>query len=102
VLDHLGFIDGAPGSSGPVTICRETRWVRASRSGMFRPEIGLGAEVAQRQVLGHLSDIYGRRNLVVRSPFDGIVIGVAKKPLANQGDALVHVARGPEGEATPD
>ncbi len=102
VLAHLGIIESAPGSSEPVMISRETRWVRASRSGMFRPEVPLGAEVQHRQVLGHLSDVYGRRNLAVRSPFDGIVIGIANNPLANQGDALAHVARDPDGIADPE
>lgn len=92
VLAHLGVIDSAPGSSEPVAISRETRWVRASRSGLFRPEVELGARVEHRAVLGHLSDVFGRRNLAVRSPSAGIVIGMTGKPLANQGDALVHVA----------
>ena len=96
VLAALGMIDSAPGSSAPTMISRSSRWVRARRGGLLRAEVGLGEAVRRRQVLGHLSDIYGRSNLAVRAPFDGLVIGMARTPRANQGDALFHVAE-PEG-----
>lgn len=101
VLDHLGMLDGAPGSSEPTAVSRETRWVRASRAGLFRPARELGEPVDRRGVLGHLSDVFGRQNLAVRSPLEGIVIGLANKPLANQGDALVHVAQRDDPEEEP-
>ena len=93
VLAALGLIDGAPGSSVPSFESAETRWVRAARGGMLRLEVELGDRVERRQVLGGFSDIYGRRNLAVRAPFAGMVIGLTRSPLINQGDALVHVAR---------
>jgi uncharacterized protein len=92
MLAHLGTIDSAPGSSEETAMARETRWVRARQGGLFRHEVQLGTRVERRQVLGHLSDVYGRKNLAVRAPFSGIVIGLANRPLANQGDALVHIA----------
>jgi predicted deacylase len=100
VLALLGLIDSAPGSSVPAFVSHETRWVRASRGGMLRLEVELGDRVEARQVLGEFSDIYGRRNLAVRAPFDGIVIGISRSPLINQGDALVHVAREADEDAT--
>lgn len=103
VLAHLGMTDSAPGSSQATMVSRESRWVRAQRGGLLRVEVGLGDEVERRQVLGHLSDIFGRSNLAVRSPLRGIVIGKTRTPRVNQGDALFHVAT-PEDEepdATP-
>jgi predicted deacylase len=101
VLEHLGMVDSAPGSSTPTVISRLSRWARAQRGGLLRSEVRLGDEVEGRQVLGQLSDIYGRSNLAVRSPFDGIVIGMTHAPRANQGDALFHVAA-PEGAEPPE
>ena len=92
VLDLLGVIDGAPGTSETSFLSHETRWVRAARGGMLRVDVELGDMVEQRQVLGHFSDIYGRRNLAVRAPVAGLVIGLNRSPLINQGDALVHIA----------
>jgi predicted deacylase len=92
VLAWMGMVENAPGSSAPTKISRESRWVRAPRGGLVRREVGLGDTVEHRQVLGHVSDIWGRGNLAVRSPSAGIVIGAAHRPRANQGDALFHVA----------
>ncbi len=92
VLAWMGMIDGAPGSSAPTVTSRSGRWVRALRGGLVRREVGLGDHVDKRQVLGHISDIWGRANLAVRSPIAGIVIGEAHRPRVNQGDALFHIA----------
>jgi predicted deacylase len=99
VLAHLGVIDSAPGTSVAGFVSRETRWVRAARGGMLRAEVELGDRVERRAVLGSFSDIYGRRNLAVRAPVAGLVIGLTRSPLINQGDALVHLAEEWLGEA---
>jgi len=101
VLTWLGMIEGAPGTSHPTVISHESRWVRAPRGGLVRREVGLGDHVEKRQVLGHISDIWGRANLAVRAPIAGIVIGEAHRPRVNQGDALFHIAE-PEPEPGED
>ena len=97
VLAWMGMIDNAPGSSAPTVTSRSGRWVRAPRGGLVRREVELGDRVERRQVLAHISDIWGRSNLAVRAPVEGIVIGLAHHPRVNQGDALFHVAE-PESE----
>lgn len=92
VLAHRGVIDAAPSVSTPTFVSRQTRWVRAARGGLLRLDAELGELVEQRQVLGHFSDIYGRRNLAVRAPNEGLLIGINRSPLINQGDALFHIA----------
>lgn len=92
VLALLGVIEAAPGSSETSFLSRQTRWVRAARGGMLRLEVELGDTVEPRQVIGNFSDVYGRRNLAVRAPVEGLVIGLNRSPLINQGDALVHIA----------
>ena len=96
VLHWLGMIEASPGSSIRTTVSRASRWVRAPRGGLLRREVGLGDLVDKRQVLGHISDLWGRGNLAVRAPVAGVVIGEAHRPRANQGDALFHIAE-PEG-----
>jgi predicted deacylase len=92
VLAWMGMIESAPGSSTATITSHASRWVRAPRGGLVRREVGLGEKVESRQVLAHISDIWGRANLAVRSPVAGIVIGEAHHPRVNQGDALFHVA----------
>lgn len=94
VMAHLGMY-AAPDSLPPATSVetRETRWVRASRGGIWHCTTRLGDSVKARQPLGFISDTFGDKPVQVRSPMAGIVIGHGQNPLVNQGDALVHVAR---------
>lgn len=71
---------------------RETKWVRASQSGILHLQIELGQTVNKRQKIGYIADALGDTNKRVQSPCDGIVIGFTKNPLVNQGDGIVHVA----------
>jgi predicted deacylase len=71
----------------------ETRWVRASRGGIWHRSINLGDVVRKRQSLGFIIDTFGDKPVQVRSPMDGLVIGHGQNPLVNQGDALVNIAK---------
>jgi len=42
--------------------------------------------------LGTIADPIGLAERVIRSPVDGILIGRTNLPLANEGDALFHIA----------
>lgn len=92
VMAYLGMI--APlDTPPPATVeAQKTRWVRASRSGIWHRAIALGEKVQQRQSLGFISDTFGDKPVQVRSSMAGIVIGHGQNPLVNQGDALVHIA----------
>lgn len=79
--------------SQPSLESRETKWVRASRSGILHLQIELGQTVTQRQKLGYIADAFGEANRRVQAPCDGIVIGFTKNPLVNQGDGIVHIAK---------
>ena len=52
----------------------------------------LQARVEKGAVLGAISDPLGEDETLVRSPIDGVLIGRTNLPLANEGDALFHVA----------
>jgi len=93
VLAELGMIDRDNEELPPSFEGSASRWVRASKSGIFRLEVELGAMVSKRQSLGFIYDPLDRRRRRVRAPFDGIVVGFTNNPLVHQGDALLHLAR---------
>ena len=80
-----------PVSSSPIEVT-ESKWVRASRSGIFRLEVALGEQVQKKQRLGVIADAFGETTVAVRAAVDGIVIGHVQNPLVNQGDGIVHLA----------
>lgn len=93
VLHYLGMA-AVPDLPEPVMQLesRQTRWVRASRGGIWHREVQLGEPVKKRQRLGFISDTFGDRLATIHSPLDGIAIGHSQNPLVHQGDALVHIA----------
>ncbi|MGB3137542.1 MAG: succinylglutamate desuccinylase/aspartoacylase family protein [Nodosilinea sp.] len=89
-LDMVAPLDTPPSAT---VEAQKTRWVRASRAGIWHRTVELGDEVRQRQPLGFTSDTFGDNPVKVRSPMAGIVIGHSQNPLVHQGDALVHIAQ---------
>ncbi|MEO1484149.1 MAG: succinylglutamate desuccinylase/aspartoacylase family protein [Bacteroidota bacterium] len=70
-----------------------SRWIRASRAGMFIPLIRNGEYVNKGQDLGYVSDAYAKRTKFVKAPFDGHVFCVNHQAVVNQGDALFHLGK---------
>lgn len=73
-------------------VARNSTWVRASQSGILRMVVPLGAQVGRGQLLGMISDPFGEREETIEAPVSGIVIGRVNIPLANEGEALFHIA----------
>lgn len=71
---------------------QETKWVRASRSGILHVLVNLGDRIQKKQPLGYITDAFGEKNYRVDSLHDGIVIGYTRNPLVNQGDGIFHLA----------
>jgi uncharacterized protein len=70
----------------------ETKWIRASRSGIFHLSVKLGDRVEKKQLLGIITDAFGETSTKVRASETGIAIGHTQNPLVNQGDGVVHLA----------
>ncbi len=68
-------------------------WVRAPGSGILRSIVKIGARVNKSERIGYIADPIGDKRIEIISPYEGIVIGRSNLPLANEGDALFHVAR---------
>jgi hypothetical protein len=79
-------------------ISRETSWIRAHDSGIFRSIVPLGASVEKGGVLGYINDPLGEIETKVTSSVFGIVIGKTNMPLVHEGDATFHIARYQEAE----
>lgn len=95
VMRRLGMLTPSQRRTPPpaAEIANGSSWARAPVDGILRPRVRLGARVAKGQVLGRVADPFGNAEGEVIANADGIVIGMSNLPLANQGEALFHVAR---------
>ncbi|KUJ72532.1 succinylglutamate desuccinylase/aspartoacylase family protein [Thiomicrospira sp. WB1] len=96
VMKSLGMITDQRRKKPTQTpvIARNTSWVRASQSGIFRSLVQDGDRVQKGQTLmGVVSDPFGEDQAEIIAPFNGLIIGQMKSPLVHEGEALFHLAR---------
>ncbi len=79
----------APSTSAVV---KKTQWVRSPQSGILRLNVTLGDRVRSKQILGTIVDVFGDTSAELLAPSRGLVIGHTQNPIANQGDAVIHLA----------
>ena len=91
VLIEYGMLTGSKSSQKENVHLESTRWVRASRAGMFIPEIKNGAAIEKGQMLGVITDTFAKRSKKILAPSDGYVFCINHQAVVNQGDALFHI-----------
>ncbi|WP_346797331.1 succinylglutamate desuccinylase/aspartoacylase family protein [Halomonas sp. Bachu 37] len=95
VMRRLGMLTGEQRRRrpAPAELANGSSWARAPIDGILRPQVRLGARVAKGALLGKVADPFGNDEGEIRAVADGIVIGMSRLPLANEGEALFHIAR---------
>lgn len=76
----------------PPVHSNRTFWVRAKRGGLFRQVSMPGQMVKKGRTIGWIADPFGAFDEPVIAPNDGLIIGVTRTPVINDGDALYHIA----------
>ncbi|MCB9230327.1 MAG: succinylglutamate desuccinylase/aspartoacylase family protein [Bacteroidia bacterium] len=78
------------------SVLKDSTWVRAKISGMAVPMVKSGDKVKLGQRLFSIGDPFGEVLKYVKSPGDGMVLGINRKPVVNAGAALIHLGAFPE------
>lgn len=73
-------------------VTRESRWIRATESGMLRTIKALGDTVEKDEVIAYIDEPLDDDFFEIRSPFSGVIIGKSEIPLIQEGDAIFHIA----------
>ena len=95
VLAHLGMLRSQFKVSSPKrtsVIISHSKWIRANASGMFKSAVKVGSLVGQGEVIGHITDPYGKVHYWIKASNKGFIINVNEAPLVYQGDALFHIS----------
>lgn len=95
ILNHFDMLSSkfkvTPAKGKPIYV-EKSKWIRANASGMFKSRIAINSKILVGDVLGQITDPYGRIHHDVKSKFEGYIINVNEASLVYQGDALFHVA----------
>ena len=103
VMRTIGMLPEPPmlGELIDPLIARSSRWVRSPISGIFITIKHLGDHVEKGDRLGFITNPFGDHETDIIASHGGIIIGHSILPLANEGDALFHIAR-PEDDKTAE
>lgn len=94
VMREIGLVHKRRRTTAPSSplVARSTVWVRAPKSGILVSSVVLGARVEKGEALATVADPFGEKEVSVRAPVPGIIIGRLNLPLVHGGDALFHLA----------
>lgn len=95
ILSHFDMLNSkekAHPSKASTVYVKESQWIRAKKSGMFKAKIAVNSKVEVGDEIGQITDPYGKIYRVVKSTLEGYVINVNEASLVYQGDALFHIA----------
>lgn len=69
-----------------------SKWARAPEAGVLRTSKRIGDAVSEGEIIGRIANPYEEKDIEVRSPRRGIIVGRTTLPIVNMGDALFHIA----------
>lgn len=95
VLHHFGMLKSKFKVSPPkanAVVIKESKWIRAKYSGMFKATASINAYVNKGDVIGNITDPYGSFNYFVKAPNTGYIFNVNESPIIYQGDAIFHIS----------
>jgi predicted deacylase len=85
ILARLGLREGPHERTMPLTFLERLLAIRATRGGLWHPEVGIGEEVDAGQMLGTISDVFGETVEETFAPAAGVVIKVATSATVSTG-----------------
>lgn len=95
VMHHLGIRDFSNelknGKNNGIVVIQKSTWLRAKYGGLYRFYVKDGSKVEKGDVIGTISDPYGKFEFKIKIPQSGYIIGLNHAPIVYKGDAIVHL-----------
>jgi uncharacterized protein len=95
VLHHLDMLHAKFKISKPKKKCvviSESKWIRAKYSGMFRASVLINKAINKGDIIGHITDPFGKFHHFVKAENSGYIFNVNQAPIVYKGDALFHIS----------
>lgn len=95
LMHHLGMRDFSEEltnvKNNGAVIIKHSTWLRAKYGGLYRFFVKDGIKVQKGDVVGAISDPYGRFEYKIKIPENGHIIGLNHAPVVYKGDAILHL-----------
>ena len=100
ILEHFDMLNKkfeAPIPHARSIIIKSSQWIRAKYSGLLHLKIPISKHVEKGEVLATITDPYGTKRHVVKSPYEGYVINLNESPIVYKGDAIFRITKEIDG-----
>ena len=97
LLNHLGMLNEKHDIIHQLTktiYIEKSGWIRAKCSGLLHDGNLIGQFVKKGDVLGKITDPFGKFEQKVKAPNDGYIINANHSPIVYEGDAIYHISGG--------
>jgi predicted deacylase len=91
LLSRKGMLSSRPRRGQRQEIYYRARWVRVDDGGILLSDVELGDSVKTGDELGVVTDPISNERTIVRSPYDGRVLGMALNQVVIPGFAAFHI-----------
>lgn len=93
VLRKVNMLEGAIEQMITPVISKDDDWLTAPSSGILHTDVSLGEQITKGKVLGRLSDPFSNEHAtIVKSHLDGIIVGINRSPLIQEGVSIFKIA----------
>jgi len=92
VLKELAMMPGRPLGPAHTSRVEKSMWVRAETGGILRYHVSPGKSVKANQPIATTVSVFGKEQNVLKSPVDGIVLGMTTLPTVKPGEPVCHIA----------
>ena len=93
VMKHIDIISEPVTQNIKPILSQQENWIIAHSGGILHTETSLGQVIKKGEKLGRLSDPFGTdTEVIVKSPRDGIIVGINTTPLVHEGLPIFKVA----------
>lgn len=93
VLRHLRVLAGSAKPIRQPIYLERDETVRASASGIFYPRVTLGQRVQAGDLLGFVTDLWGRKVAEAHAPFAGKIMYLVSTPPVSSGEPLASLSQ---------
>ena len=93
VMRALGLLGGDIEVDNQTMVCAKSSWLHTTRGGLLDMRVRLAQRVAADDVLAVIRDPFGEVVDTLVAPHDGVVIGMARDPVAVPGTRYLHLGQ---------
>ncbi len=93
IMFSIGMLTGQPSKEVNPICSQDEEWIIAHHAGIFHVNISLGQTIKKNESIGTIMDPFGIDIIeTVKSPQEGIVVGINASPLIYEGLKIIKIA----------